>query len=66
MPAALDACLVVLDRYGTLTFAEAAQGTLALLLSTKPPWHTDLERTLGRLIAAEKTAGGDRRAACDW
>ena len=61
VPAALDACLVVLDRYGTLTFAEAAEGTLALLAEHKVPWHADLERTLGRLIAAEKMAAGDRQ-----
>ena len=62
MPAAIDACLVVLDRYGTLTFAEAARPTVQLLARHRKVWHADLERTLGRLMAAERAAGGDRSA----
>jgi gamma-glutamyltranspeptidase len=61
VPAALDACLTALDRYGTRTFAEVAAPTLALLDRKAKPWHADLAHTLRRLIEVEKGSGGDRR-----
>ncbi len=61
VPAALDACLTTLDRYGTRTFAEVVAPTLRLLDGGRPEWHADLGRTLRRLIDAEKGSGGDRR-----
>jgi gamma-glutamyltranspeptidase/glutathione hydrolase len=45
VPAALDACLTALDRYGTRTFAEAAAPMLQLLDRHREPWHADLART---------------------
>jgi gamma-glutamyltranspeptidase/glutathione hydrolase len=63
VPAALDACVVVLQRYGTLRFADVAQPTIALLARHRKVWHADLARTLSRLVAAEKNASGDRSAA---
>ena len=60
VPGVLDACLTLLDRYGTWTFAQAVQPTLSLLDRNRQPWHVDLARTLRRLIDAER-AGGDRR-----
>lgn len=60
VPAALDACLVALDRYGTKSFAECAAPTLALLEATPSGWHGDLGRTIRRLVDAEKAAEGDR------
>lgn len=61
VPAALDACLTVLDRYGTKTFAEAVAPALGILDRGKQEWHPQLARTLRRLIEAEKGAAGDRR-----
>ncbi|HXG12358.1 MAG TPA: gamma-glutamyltransferase [Gemmataceae bacterium] len=61
VPATLDACLTLLDRYGTRTFAEAAAPTLAILERKEYPWHADLARTLRRLIEAEKESGSDRQ-----
>ena len=61
VPGALDACLTVLDRYGTKTFAEAIAPTLRLLDKRERPWHADLARTLRRLVEAEQGAAGDRR-----
>lgn len=61
VPAALDVCLTVLDRYGVKTFSAVAGPTLALLDRGKAPWHADLARTLRRLIDAERGADGDRR-----
>jgi gamma-glutamyltranspeptidase/glutathione hydrolase len=67
VPGVLDACLTTLERHGTMTFAEVAAPTLALLDGGKEPWHADLARTLRRLIEAEKGAPerllGLRRAA---
>lgn len=61
VPAVLDAVVTALDRYGTKTFAEVTQPTLALLDAGQKNWHSDLAKTLRRLIAAEKEANGDRR-----
>jgi gamma-glutamyltranspeptidase/glutathione hydrolase len=55
VPAALDACLTLLDRFGTMTFSEVVMPT-RLLLSRPPsrqPWHADFARTLETLVAAE-------------
>ncbi len=61
VPAALDACLTALDRYGTWTFEAAAAPALRLLDRNREDWHADLAQTWRRLIGAEKAAGGDRR-----
>jgi gamma-glutamyltranspeptidase / glutathione hydrolase len=60
VPATLDACLTVLDRYGTRTFADVAAPTLALLDLHRAKWHADLAATLRRLIEAERGSAGDR------
>jgi gamma-glutamyltranspeptidase/glutathione hydrolase len=58
VPGMLDACLTLLDRFGTMTFAQAVAPTRALL--NNPPrresWHADFARTLDTLIAAESPA----------
>ena len=61
VPAALDACLTALDRYGTLSFAEAAQPMQRLLRQSNTGWKADLSKTIGRLIEAEKGCGERRR-----
>ncbi|MGL4550108.1 MAG: gamma-glutamyltransferase family protein [Gemmataceae bacterium] len=60
VPGVLDACLTMLERHGTKTFADAVAPTLGLLDAGNKPWHADLAVTLRRLVEAEK-AGGDRR-----
>ena len=58
VPAALDACLTLLDRFGTMTFTQVIAPTQALL--RKPPrpaaWHADLARTIETLVDAEAQA----------
>jgi gamma-glutamyltranspeptidase/glutathione hydrolase len=70
VPAALDACLTALDRYGTWTFARAVEPTRKLLEAGKEEWHADLGRTLRDLVEAEKASPGDRRRGlrlvADW
>ena len=61
VPGALDACLTVLDRYGTRTFAEAVAPALRLLDRGERPWHADLAHTVRRLVDAEKQSPTDRR-----
>ncbi len=61
VPGAFDACLTVLDRYGTKTFAEAVAPALRLLDRKERPWHADLAQTIRRLIDAEKQSPTDRR-----
>ena len=61
VPAALDACLTALDRYGTLTFTQVVGPTLKFLDRHDSPWQADLAKTLHRLVEAEQASGGDRR-----
>lgn len=61
VPGAFDACLTILDRYGTKTFTEVIAPTIRLLDKGERPWHADLARTLRRLVEAEKAGGGERR-----
>jgi len=69
VPAALDACLSLLDRFGTMTFAQVVTPTRHLLV--RPPrreaWHPDFARTLDTLVAAETLAypGGPDSPAGD-
>jgi gamma-glutamyltranspeptidase/glutathione hydrolase len=67
VPAALDACLTLLDRFGTMSFAQVLGPTRQIL--ARPPrredWHADFARALDTLVAAEALAnpggsGGDR------
>ncbi len=55
VPAALDACLTLLDRFGTMTFTQVIAPAKKLLRSrpNPEPWHADLLRTLETLEAAE-------------
>ncbi len=62
VPAALDACLTLLDRNGTMTFAQVVAPTRQILARPprREPWHADFTRTLETLVAAEALATGDR------
>jgi gamma-glutamyltranspeptidase/glutathione hydrolase len=61
VPAAPDACLTALDRYGSWTFARVVEPALSLLDRGQEAWHADLARTLRRMAEAEKGSPGDRR-----
>lgn len=61
VPAPLDAYVTLLDRYGTMRFAQVAQPALHILDLHKEDWHADLARTLRRLIEAEKAAKDRKR-----
>ncbi len=58
VPAALDACLTLLDRFGTMTFAQVVAPTRVLLQHPTRPerWHADLARTITALVEAEAQA----------
>jgi gamma-glutamyltranspeptidase/glutathione hydrolase len=60
VPATVAACLTLLERYGTKTFAEVSAPHLKLLDGGKQAWHADLARTVRQMIEAEKAAPGDR------
>jgi gamma-glutamyltranspeptidase/glutathione hydrolase len=65
VPAALDACLSLLDRHGTKTFTDAVAPALALLDRGQKDWHHHLARTLRRLLEAEKASPHERsRGLC--
>jgi gamma-glutamyltranspeptidase/glutathione hydrolase len=56
VPAALDACLTALDRYGTRRFRDVVAPALAILDRQEQPWHADLARTIRLLVEAERPA----------
>ncbi len=60
VPGVVDACVTLLTRHGTRTFAQVSAPTLVLLDRHAKPWHEDLAITLRRLIEAETRTGGDR------
>lgn len=61
VPAALDACLTLLDRFGTQTFEAAVHPALEILDRGEHSWHPQLARTIRALIEAERGSPGDRR-----
>ena len=61
VPAALDACLTALDRYGSLSFAEAAQPMQRALKESPTGWRADLGKTIARLVEAERGSSDRRR-----
>ena len=61
VPGLVDGCLTALDRYGTITFADAVAPTLDLLDRDQKPWHADLARTIRRMIEAEHQSPNDRQ-----
>ncbi|HUY34550.1 MAG TPA: gamma-glutamyltransferase [Pirellulales bacterium] len=70
VPGAFDACLTMLDRYGTLKLADVAAPTLRLLDRHERDWHALLAHTVRRLIEAESVSPADRgrglRLAADY
>jgi len=59
-PGALDACITLLGRCGTLRFEDVAGPTLNILDRHEQPWHERLAKTLRRLVVAEQQGSGDR------
>jgi gamma-glutamyltranspeptidase/glutathione hydrolase len=57
VPAAPGAIITLLDRYGTLSFEQAAQPMLRILDRHKQEWHADLAVNIRKMIAAEKSPG---------
>ena len=60
VPAVLDACVTLLRRHGTKSFAEAAAATMQLLEAGEEEWQEHLLKTFKTLCDAESTARGDR------
>lgn len=69
VPAVVDLCITMLQRYGTKSFGEIIAPTLALLDRGKEAWHPLLAVTLRRMVEEEANTVGSRearmQAACD-
>ena len=65
VPSVLATCVLALDQFGTMTFAEVAEPTIQIL-ATKggEDWFPRLANTFGRLIEAEK-GSKDRNAGLE-
>jgi gamma-glutamyltranspeptidase/glutathione hydrolase len=61
VPASPDAIITLLDRHGTISFRRATEPMLQALDLRKEPWGKDLAVTVREMVAAEQTAGTDRR-----
>jgi gamma-glutamyltranspeptidase/glutathione hydrolase len=60
VPGAVDLCVTALRLYGTMSFEQAVQPTLALLDEGRKSWHADLRKTLQRLVERERETNGAR------
>src|SRR5207248_4360738 len=60
VPSALSSCFAALKLYGTKSFEDVVQPTLALLSSNTRDWHASLAKTYGRLIETERATKGTR------
>jgi gamma-glutamyltranspeptidase/glutathione hydrolase len=69
VPSVVDTCLTALKLYGTKTFTEVVEPTLALLDAGDEEWQPRLAVTLRKMTAEEHSAAGTRakkiQAACD-
>jgi gamma-glutamyltranspeptidase / glutathione hydrolase len=60
VPGAVDLCVTALRFYGTMSFEQVVQPTLAILKEEKKPWHIDQRRTLEKLAKRERETNGSR------
>jgi gamma-glutamyltranspeptidase/glutathione hydrolase len=63
VPSALATCILALDRFGTMTFAEVVEPTMEILAAGDEEWFPRLAVTLGRLAEEEKAQGSQDRSA---
>lgn len=62
VPGAVDLCVTLLKRNGTISFARAVAPALALLDRGEKPWQKPLAATLRKLVEAESQLDGTREA----
>ena len=60
VPAVLDACVTLLSRHGTKSFAQSAASTMQLLEAADGEWQQNLLKTFQALCVAESAAPGGR------
>ena len=63
VPSVLATCVLALDKFGTMTFAEVVEPTMGILAADGEEWFPRLARTLDRLAAEEKERGSQDRSA---
>ncbi|MBD3180996.1 hypothetical protein GF312_01820 [Candidatus Poribacteria bacterium] len=61
IPAVLGTCILALDKFGTMSFAQVVDPTLEILAVGDVEWYPRLEKTLERLVEVEKNEGGENR-----
>lgn len=60
VPSVVDLCTTTLKLYGTKTFEDIVDPTLALLDAGEAVWHADLAATLRRMVEEERRTSGSR------
>ncbi len=63
VPSTLATCILALDEFGTMTFAEVAEPTIEILAAGGEEWFPRLANTFDRLIAEEEAHGSQDRSA---
>jgi gamma-glutamyltranspeptidase/glutathione hydrolase len=63
IPSALATCILALDKFGTMSFADVAVPALEILGKGGQEWFSRLAKTLNRLIEAEKSESSKGRSA---
>ena len=63
VPAVLGTCILVLDSFGTMTFAEVVEPTIEILAMGGEEWFPRLANTLERLVTEEEAQDSKDRSA---
>ena len=65
VPGALGLCVTAMQRFGRLTFEQAAAPALALLDAGDKEWHVAQGGTFRKLVEAERSASGHAPSTAD-
>jgi gamma-glutamyltranspeptidase/glutathione hydrolase len=63
VPSVVDLCTTLLQKYGTMRFADIVEPALKLLDAGKKVWHPKLAATLRKLVDEERASHGSREEA---
>jgi gamma-glutamyltranspeptidase/glutathione hydrolase len=63
VPSALATCLLALDKFGTMSFADVIEPTIRILEKGGQDWFPRLIKTIDRLIEAENSESSKGRSA---
>lgn len=63
VPSALATCILALDKFGSMTFADVVEPTIEILAAGGEDWFPKLADTLDKLVAEEEAQDSQDRSA---